>query len=280
MNDGAQNSIRTAVIRALLTFALLIYGIAGHAEAFRPGEKLIYEAHWGIVRAAQIQLEVARAPSNSGVPSGLLFRGECRSLGLVDTIYPIRSRVETLARASDFLPVLFTENRSEGKHRYERTMSFDFDTKIGWWKNNISGSNKRVRLPKHAYDQLTAFYALRHRGLQPGKRQILEVIADGRYEKLSYVTGEVRERTVGKWARMPTVEITSEDLMEKATRRKASMRMIVTADGRAIPLQVDLRASWGTVTLHLVEATGLVGQPLEQAATSTTTLRSSRGRRG
>ncbi len=264
---------------AICAFALY-YSVPIHAGAFQPGEKLVYEAHWGIIKAARIQMEVLRAPQHpKSPPAQLLFRGQCRSFGVVDKIYPIRSQVETLARAPDFRPIRFTENRSEGRHRYERTMSYDFDSKQGIWSNKISGRDKRIKLPRVAHDQLTAFYALRKKGLIAGTSQTLEVLADGKYEKITYSVDHPAERSIGKWAAMPVVEITSEDIMEKATRRKASMRMFVTADSRAIPLQIDLRASWGTVSLHLVEASGLVGGPLVEAQ-STGVTRTTRGRRG
>jgi len=231
--------------------------------AFQPGEKLVFEAFWGLIKVAVLEFEVNETAKDSNfTEKTLLLRGKCRSVDALNSIYPINSTIESYAHAESLIPIYFTEDRKEGRHVYLRTMTYDFEAKRGVWSNKISGHDKHVHLPRRAYDQLSALYALRKNGLSPNSYNNLEVIADGRYELIKFTVSDVEKKSLGKWAALPLVTITSQDIMEHAVKRKASVKIIATADKRHIPIQINLQTSWGNLRLDLKEAKNLTGKPL------------------
>jgi hypothetical protein len=61
--------------------------------------------------------------------------------------------------------------------------------------------------------------------------------------------------------------------MERAVKRKASVKMYVTSDPSHIPLQIDMKTSWGKVRLELVEAHGLVQIHLQERENKRSVIR-------
>ena len=233
--------------------------------AFQAGEKLVYDVYWSFIKAAQLEFEVVGANQNPQIqPGTLLLRGKCRSLGIIDRIYPIRSTVETLAFSDNLTPIVFREDRKEGNRRYQRTMIFDFSRKHGIWSDHLTGHVKRVKLPFKAYDQLGAVYALRQKGLQPETSRTIKIIADGKYEVVNYSVSDQIEKSFGSWGKIPVLLIHSDDIMERTVRRKASLRVYVTADSRHIPLRAEIRFSWGTVLLELREMHSVLENSLNE----------------
>lgn len=240
-------------------------GGAVRADVFRAGERLTFEARWGIVLAAELTLEAVERGSQ-GDGDFWRFVGTAHSRGPVEMFYRVRSRVESTARPSEFEAWRYFEDRHEGGHRYHRLTTLDFASGTGRWLNYAEGGNKKLKLSGPACDLLSVCYRVRSLPWRVGDRRALRVFADGAYHTV-HLRAEWRgSRRVGPWAEQPVVKIVCDDVLEPAKSTTGRLEAWITDDARHLPLLGRLKVSWGTVEIALMEADGIVGPPLRRAS--------------
>ncbi|MBX7158284.1 MAG: DUF3108 domain-containing protein [Verrucomicrobiae bacterium] len=231
-----------------------------YAAPFQVGEKLTYQATWGPFVAADLTFEVA-SPFQ---PDQWRFQGFCRSRGLVETFYPIESRVESRALKSPFVTTSFYENRKEGTRRLHRYMELDFQNKWGLWYNYISGDIKKLKLKEgSAVDLFSAVYYARSLNWTKDQTRQINVFYNGKYRPLSFTAQNFRETNVPHWGKQKTFELVCSEIFQAATDVRGKLIVIATADERHIPLEARLDVKWGTVNLFLTQAENVTGAPLK-----------------
>jgi hypothetical protein len=249
---------------AFLAFVLLWVGAASALGAvpFVAGEKLVFEASWGLLPAARMESEVFEVP---GQPKVLRLVGRCVSVGAVEVLYPVRSVMEsriTTVRGRPDRSLSLYEDRHEGWHRYHRYTYLDFRKGYGFWANYISGNVKRFKLKEPAWDVVALVFHARALEWKAGQSRKMALFSDGKYQSVLLRAEAPRTAGIGQWAPRPVLDLVSDDIMERAVKRKGRLRATVTQDERHLPLTVRLELSWGTVRLDLSEAKGVVGDPL------------------
>ncbi len=242
---------------AMLALVAVAYPNGSAADDFfRAGERLTFDARWGVVPAARLTLE-AVGRTESGGHACWRFVGTARSRGPVEVFYPVRSRVQSTALADGFEAREYLEDRREGKHRYHRLTTLDFDEGRGRWINYDEGGDKKLKLNGPACDLLSVCYRVRSLPWKVGDRREFRIFADGKYHDL-HITADWRgKRSFPVWGERAAVKITSDDVFEPAKKTTGRMEVWLTDDERHLPLLGRLKVSWGTVEIVLAEAENL-----------------------
>lgn len=244
-------------------FCAIIFLMANgiFAAPFQVGEKLTYQASWGPFVAADLTFEVAPATRSNL----WRFLGFCQSRGVVETFYPVRSRVESRVLKSPFVTESFFEDRKEGSRRYLRYTELDFQTKRGSWMNYETGKNKKLKLSEGpAVDLFSAVYYARTLNWVSDQTRHLQVFHNGKYRKLAFTAQDFRERNIKNWGKQKTFEIVCNEIFQAATETKGNLKVVVTDDEQHVPVEAQLNVKWGTVNLILTGAENLTGSALNK----------------
>lgn len=87
---------------------------AGETFPFRPGERLVFNLHWGIIPAGEAVLETLPVTVINGMPS-YHFVLHVRTNSVLDMIFKVRNRIEGYADIGMTRSLLYTKNQHEGK---------------------------------------------------------------------------------------------------------------------------------------------------------------------
>ncbi|MCC6352647.1 MAG: DUF3108 domain-containing protein [Verrucomicrobiae bacterium] len=252
-----------------VALALVAAGSAGGLRAhdsFRAGEKLTFDARWGVVPAARLTLEAVGRADHEG-EACWRFVGTARSRGPVEVFYPVRSKLQSTALEDGFQAREYLEDRKEGSHRYHRLTVLDFDEGRGRWINYGEKSDKKLKLSGPACDLLSVCYRVRSQPWKVGDRREFRIFADGKYHEVVIEAEWRGQREFPVWGEQAVIKISSDEVFEPAKNSKGRMEAYLTDDMRHVPLLGRLKVSWGTVEIVLAEAEGLAW-PLERRAES------------
>jgi hypothetical protein len=128
--------------------------------AFRPGEKLTYRLHYGIINAGEAVLEVK--PDVLTINGRQIYHivGTGYTTGSTDWFFKVRDRYETYLDKDALLPWYFVRRVEEGGYKFSQDYSFNHFTK----KVDI-GNNQKYDIPGDVQDMVSAFYAARNMDL-------------------------------------------------------------------------------------------------------------------
>lgn len=132
--------------------------------AFRPGEKLTYRLHYGIINAGEAVLEVK--PDVLTINGRQIYHivGTGYTTGSTDWFFKVRDRYETYLDKDALLPWYFVRRVEEGGYKFSQDYSFNHFTK----KVDI-GNNQKYDIPADVQDMVSAFYAARNMDLSRAK---------------------------------------------------------------------------------------------------------------
>lgn len=172
--------------RTLLPLAILLIVQLGPSQAQTPeyirglkwpiGEKLTYRIYWGYL---PVGTAVGWTEWTERDGRRLLaIRLRTRSNKVIEKIYPVDDTIESLVDPETFLPVQFTKNISEGKHRYYEITVFDRTNLVARWSSPIRNRARTFLIQPDIRDIPTLMYFLRSHTFTPGKREHFKVMAD------------------------------------------------------------------------------------------------------
>lgn len=228
----------------------------GAAEPFRAGERLTFDARWGVVPAARLTLEAVDQMDSDGKPAWR-FVGTAHSRGPVEIFYPVRSRLQSTALAGGFETKEYLEDRREGSHRYHRLTTLNFEEGRGRWINYGEGGDKKLKLSGPACDLLSACYRVRALPWKVGDRRELRIFADGKYHDINIAADWAGKKSFPVWGEQSVIRLSSDDVFEPAKKTTGHLEAWLTNDDRHVPLMGRLKVSWGTVEIALSKAEGL-----------------------
>ncbi len=138
------------------------------------GERLEFAVRWGVLPAAEAQLEVEAAGDGR-----VTLRATARSLPWVDVIYPVRDLAESTVALPAARAVRYYKHQQEGRRR-TREVEVQFDLEAGRATYRRDEEEPRsLEVPPDVLDPLASFYAYRIRDLPADEAAELPV-SDGK----------------------------------------------------------------------------------------------------
>ena len=144
---------------------------------FGPGERLIYELHWGMIPAGEAELEILPM-AEIGDDKAWHFRLSIRSNEFIDVFYKVRDLVESFVDSDLKRSLRYIKSQHEGKTLRESQVFFDHAAGTATY-SNFGEVSPPIKIAEGTIDPLAAVFFIR-RHLETDKRQIARPITDGK----------------------------------------------------------------------------------------------------
>jgi hypothetical protein len=164
------------------------------------------------------------------------------STGAVALLYHVHDRLETFFNPKSNCALSLIKHTEEGFRRVETSVRYDYPAK----KAMLDERNIRAKNQKHEENDIPASQAL-----PPNARFSFPSSDGGKVAELEVVV-EAREKLKTPSGSYNAIRVSAEAL-SGPQQGKGKIWMWYSDDDRRIPVQMRLRAFWGTITFHLTQ---------------------------
>jgi hypothetical protein len=240
---------------AVLLCGLPVSGVAAKDLPFRQGEKMVYEARWGVVPAGHAVIEVLSDETVNDVKAWHFAMTTTTNAGL-DLFYKVRERKDSFMDLSLQRTLLYKE-KEEGNHPRDVIVNYDWAKgSVKRYENGNAGDTLSV--PPGTIDPLGLFFYIRMNKLKPG--QVLEFpVTDGKKYWNAKATVVRREPlTIGGKTRDTLLVIPDMKRLEDVFKQKdeePDLKIWFSNDERQVPVRIESKVVIGTFVFELVSAT-------------------------
>ncbi len=221
-------------------------------QAFQPGETLTYEISWSkIVTAGTAVMEVKaeRLPNGRNV---FRFIATSRSVGVVDKVYPVNDRVQSLFDPQIMQSLSFDLSESHGKRKRRRTLTFDHAGRTVVSKLNNDPPHS-MTIPERVQDALSSLFYLRTMGdFTNGKTHLIDVHDSGKNWSVEVFTLG-REKVKTPAGEFNTIKVKTFPRYEGVFMNKGEIFIWLTDDSRKIPVLMKSTISIGSIMTTLTD---------------------------
>lgn len=261
--NRALNAVRIPAPCVAANVAVLLIGllliIRGAAAAQAPpalawssGETLRYLLKWTALPVGEAVLTATRTQSAAGRDLWH-FTVTARTNSVIDTIYPVRDRVDACADFDLKRSFGFRQVQREGNYHRDLEVQLD-QVNHRATRRRSGGRSKTIAIERDAYDPLTAFFALRQKRLEP-HLSLSAPITDGKQCVIAAVHVLARERIRIEAGTFDALLVQPELEHVGGVIRKtpgAEIKLWITDDDRHIPLKVKSEVVVGHFSGELV----------------------------
>jgi hypothetical protein len=220
------------------------------------GEIITYHLHWGYIPVGSATGRTEWTDYNGR--RVLAIRIRTLSNKFVEKMYPVDDTIESLVDPETFLPLQFTKNLSEGKHRYYEVTTFDHTNLLAHWESRITGKKRVFRLTPGIRDIPSLMYYLRTRTFTPGTREVFSVMADDKIYEMQ-LNIEKKERVdLPRYGKVASIRTEPEASFEGLFVRRGKIWVWISDDERRLATQIVGSVPVATVraVLERVEGPG------------------------
>ena len=221
-------------------------------QAFKPGEKLTYEISWSnIVTAGTAVLEV----NEEKLPNGRMaytFIATSRSVGVVDKVYPVNDRVQSIFDPQIMQSLSFNLSESHGKRKRRRVLVFDHAgrTVVSTLNNDPP---QTLTIPDPVQDALSSLFYLRTlEDFTNGKIHVIAVHDSGKNWSVEVQTLG-REKVKTPAGKFNTIKVKTFPKYEGVFMNKGEIFIWLTDDSRKIPVLMKSTISIGSIMTTLTD---------------------------
>jgi hypothetical protein len=266
------HSVRILIGRALSTFAVscsLVLGLAlvpvtvraqkqtagplpAPIQAFQPGETLTYEVSWSKIITAGIAVMEVKGGTLPDGRDVLTFVLTGRSTGLVDKVFPVNDRVQSVFDPRTMESLSYGISESFGRKKRRRTLVFDHGRNTVVFTLNEEPP-QTLAVPVHAQDALSALYYLRtKKDLTIGGPFVIDVHDSGKNWSVEVHTlGRETVRTpAGEFA---AIKVRTRPMYEGVFQNKGEVFLWLTDDGRKVPVLMKSTIRIGSFVFTLTD---------------------------
>ena len=252
-----------AIITGALSsvFGLVPLDIATHSSlpetansAFKPGEKLTYKIHYGIIDAGEAVLEIKDSPYTFENRDAYYAVGTGRSLGAFDMFFKVRDKYETYIDKKGVFPWYFKRRVDEGG--YKISQDYTFDQGAG---EVFTQKEETHEVPMGVQDMVSAFYFARtfdFSDIQKGDVFEIPTFVDDELFNLriKFQGRETIKIRNGKFKAMKFVPVVQEGRIWKDEN---DLNVWISDDDNKIPLLAKTKILFGSIKMELTEYSGL-----------------------
>ncbi|HWS96217.1 MAG TPA: DUF3108 domain-containing protein [Candidatus Methylomirabilis sp.] len=223
-----------------------------HIQPLRPGfefprQTLRYEAEYHFVTAGLATLRIEREGSQEHIT------GKADSTGVVALLFRVQDRFNSYFDAQHLCSNKLVKHTEEGSHLRDTTITFDY--KIGkavLQETNLkNGQTKRTEndIPGCVTDVMSGILYLSSLPLQPNATYDIPLNDGGKTVTIrAHVEGKEQVKTPA--GTFQTIRVGPEGDYS-ALRNRGRILMWYSDDARHLPVQMQARLFWGTLTVYL-----------------------------
>jgi hypothetical protein len=221
---------------------------------FRQGEKMIYQARWGIISAGQSVIEILPDETVNDIKTWHFAMTTTTNAGM-DLIYKVRERKDSYMDLNRMRTLQYKE-KEEGNHPRDVVVTFDWaKATVTRYENGNVGDT--ISVPAGTIDPLGLFFFIRMNKLKVG--EVLEFpVTDGKKywdAKATVIRKEqltINGKTYDTFVVMPDMK-RLEDVFKKKDEQPDLM-IWFSADDRQLPVKIESKVIIGTFVFELVSA--------------------------
>ena len=223
-------------------------------SAFKPGEKLEYVLHYGIMNAGMATLELKEADADLAGRKLLHAVGEGHSAGAFKAFYKVNDLYESRFDKDGVFPWVFTRRVEEGGYKISQDYSF-----LQHRHKVTTQEQKTFDIPAHAQDMISAFYYARTwdlSNLTEGQEFTVDLFMDNENWplKMKYVGRETIKIRNGKYRCLKFQPMVQKGRIFKSND---DLNVWISDDGNRIPILVQAKILVGSIKMELSGYEGL-----------------------
>lgn len=216
--------------------------------AFKPGEELKYNIHYGFINAGSIQLKINKELKKITDQYLYSFYAHGRSNKGWDLFYKVRDYYQSYVDTATLLPVYASRNILEGNYQSSEFIIFKRDDNI------VISNGQKYHVPNKIFDLLSAFYYARCLDAETIKFN-KEIPFNTFFEKELFPVGvtitgrSVIETKLGKFKCL----IVRPKLIEgRIFKDQSDMTIYVSDDKNNIPIRIQTAIFIGYIKADLI----------------------------
>jgi hypothetical protein len=258
-----------ARMKKIMTIAFVLISLAADSssgqkilrtmnnQAFKPGEKLKFRIHYGIVDAGEATLEVDQAYKNIGGRDCYHVVGNGRTVGAFDWFFKVRDRYESIIDKQALVPWMFIRRVNEGGYLINQNISFNH------YKDSATSEKKTIAIPEYTQDLISAFYYARNIDFSNVKEGDIFPI-NGYLDdaiiplNIKYIGKEDVESKKGIFHCLKFRPMLQEG---RVFKEKEDMTVWISNDKNRLPVRVQTDILVGSIKMDLVDYENLNNEP-------------------
>jgi hypothetical protein len=227
-------------------------------KAFKPGEKLVYRLHYGLIDAATATISVD--PQITKIDNREVYHviGEGRTISSFDYFFKVRDKYESYIDKQGMFPHKFVRRVDEGG--YKINQDYEFYPAKRAYKNQ---KGEGYLTPEYVQDMISAFYFARNMDFSKAKKgdifKITCVVDDEIFNlKIRYIGKENIETDAGKFKAIKFAPVIQKGRIFK---KEEDLSVWISDDNNHIPLMASAKIMVGSVKMELKSYSGLANSP-------------------
>ena len=251
-------------MKRLYTILILVFVLAVNTygqtlpylsnPTFKEGEKLTYKLKYGIISAATGTLEVKKSSKTFSNPNIFQLSAFGETSGAFSVFYTVKNQYDSYIDGNNYLPYLYTEDIKEGRYTRVENATFDHKNKtVTGRKGTFKSSNAQF------FDLLSAYYFSRNldfSGLKKNDSFKITYYLNDTIAQLGvkYIGVEKIKTSLGT---IECIKLSPEISPGRIFKKNSQLFLWVTNDGNRIPVKAKVDILIGSITMELVQASGL-----------------------
>jgi len=221
--------------------------------AFKPGEKLVFRIHYGIITAGTATFQIAPTLTSVSGRDCYKISVEGRTAAAFEWFYKVRDYFDTYIDYEALAPLKYRREINEGSFHWQDEVFFDHANL------SIKNSTKTFKAPIYTQDMISAFYYARTMDLSkmtPGVvYRMPTFIDDGVYELGLKILGtEIIDTEFGY---MRCIKIAPLVVVGEVFKGEEDMIVYVTDDANHLPVRIESPIIVGSIKADLISYSGL-----------------------
>jgi hypothetical protein len=221
---------------------------------FQVGEELVYSIHWGVVPVGETHLTTAWVEEDGQKRLQILYR--TRSSKVLAAFYPVDDMVKTIVDPIPFLPIRFSKNLKEGRHRYDEITTFDYEHCVARWESKITKQRKEYAIAADTRDLLTFMFYMRAQNVAAGAGRTYRIVADDKVYSVTYVVEGEEGIKLDPFGVVRSLRCRPQTVMQGLFVRTGEIWLWVSRDPRQIATKIVGATPVGRVRAELDEVNG------------------------
>ena len=254
-----------ALTGALFAFAPAPTGDAPrtvHNTSFGRGELLKYKIHYGIINAADGEIETSGDLHRVNDRPCYKVSVSGRTTGSFDFFLRIRDTWRSYIDTAGIVPQKFVQDLAESKYRRKEVMDFDHETNTVTVENQKKKEKQTFQTPDNVQDLVSGIFFIRtldYSNRKLGEQIKVKGFLDGELFDLT-VTYRGRETVECKAGTFRCIKLLPRMPENKLFKGEDAIALYLSDDENKIPVLVQAEMFVGAVKLDLYDYRGLRGR--------------------
>ena len=229
--------------RLILFCALLASLLQADKHPFTVGETLKYDLKVNVIKAGHAKLQVI---GEEGVDENQTYhiKYTVKSNRYVDRLFYVRDQVDSWLDKKGLFTHRLIKNIREGSYRYK------LEAKMNYIDSTLTSEDEVFQIDSEIRDPFSLFYYLRSIPLKVGQKLSFKTFDNGQFVDFHIIVHR-KENIRVPAGRFKCLVIEPYRKGKTLFKQKGDMRIWLTDDDRRLPVKIETKATFGSMTMLL-----------------------------